>query len=62
MPEIKRSYTRSNVKERGRSSFCIGLVSFLSILIFLLVFFTIPSTSFGARIKELAYIDGVRNN
>jgi len=61
MFEIKRRYTGSNVKEKG-NSFCIGLVSLFSILIFLLVFSMLPLTSYGARIKELAYIDGVRNN
>jgi len=61
MFEIKRRYTGSNVKEKG-NSFCIGLVSLFSILIFLLVFSMLPLISYGARIKELAYIDGVRNN
>jgi len=48
--------------KRNKTFFSVDSILFMCTVIFLAVSLAMPLTSYGARIKELAYIDGVRNN
>lgn len=52
----------STLKYFNRSYRAKKNIYFLHVFTFFVLFFIMPDASFGARIKELAYIDGVRNN